>query len=237
MKLSAPIFRLKRQARLLSRTAKMPLNQALDELAKKEGFQNWSLLASRISSAPPSAAVYRQLEAGDLVLLAARPGHGKTLLGLELIIEAVKAGNRGVFYTLEYTEDNIYTHLQSLGHHQHLAEKSITLDTSDAINADYIIHTLNEATRGTLIVIDYLQLLDQRRSNPALSAQIETLKKFARTKKLIIAFISQINRSYDYSQNPFPCLADIRLPNPLDLGLFDKACFLSDGDIRFKIVA
>ncbi|MEP4191102.1 MAG: DNA helicase, partial [Sneathiella sp.] len=231
MKLSAPIFRLKRQARQLSRTAKIPLNQALDELAKKEGFQNWSLLAARISPAQPNATIYRQLEAGDMVLLAARPGHGKTLLGLELIIEAVKAGNRGVFYTLEYTEDDIHSHFQSLGHHQP-TEKAVTLDTSDDINADHIINTLDKAAKGTLIVVDYLQLLDQKRENPVLSDQIDALKSFAKTKGLILVFISQIDRSYDRSQNLFPDLADIRLPNPVDLTLFDKACLLNDGEIR-----
>ena len=47
MKLSAPIYQLKRRAKLLSRTDTIPLHQALDRIAQEEGFTAWSLLASR----------------------------------------------------------------------------------------------------------------------------------------------------------------------------------------------
>lgn len=47
MTLSAPIYRLKRRAKLLSREAGIPLNQALDRVAKDEGFRIWSLLVAR----------------------------------------------------------------------------------------------------------------------------------------------------------------------------------------------
>lgn len=47
MSLSAPIYRLKHQAKRLSREARIPLNQALDRIAKGEGFQSWSLLVAR----------------------------------------------------------------------------------------------------------------------------------------------------------------------------------------------
>ncbi|RWX70261.1 DNA helicase, partial [Mesorhizobium sp. M2A.F.Ca.ET.039.01.1.1] len=39
---------------------------------------------------------------------------------------------------------------------------------------------------------------------------------------------------YDPARRPFPDIGDIRLPNPLDLSLFDKACFLNKGEIRFR---
>ena len=52
------------------------------------------------------------------------------------------------------------------------------------------------------------------------------LKAFASDRQLIIVFISQIDRSYDPATKPFPDLGDVRLPNPLDLTLFDKTYFL-----------
>lgn len=81
MKLSAPIFRLKRQAKLRAREAHIPLHQALDQLARDEGFRSWSHLAASISDHRPAADILSQLSPGDLVLLGARPGHGKTVLG------------------------------------------------------------------------------------------------------------------------------------------------------------
>jgi replicative DNA helicase len=87
-----------------------------------------------------------------------------------------------------------------------------------------------------LAVIDYLQLLDQKRENPELMAQVRALKSFARQRGLILVFISQIDRSYDPSDKRCPDISDIRLPNPLDLSLFDKTCFLHDGEVRFQSV-
>ena len=43
---------------------------------------------------------------------------------------------------------------------------------------------------------------------------------------LLVAFLSQIDRAHDLTARPYPDLRDVRLPNPLDLRLFDKACFL-----------
>ncbi|SDA82151.1 DnaB-like helicase C terminal domain-containing protein [Mesorhizobium qingshengii] len=90
------------------------------------------------------------------------------------------------------------------------------------------------APRGTLVVIDYLQLLDQKRENPDLMAQVRTLKAFARDRGLILVFISQIDRSYNPATKPCPDIGDVRLPNPLDLSLFNKTCFLNKGEIRFQ---
>ena len=93
---------------------------------------------------------------------------------------------------------------------------------------------LRSAPRGTLAVIDYLQLLDQKRDNPELMVQIRALRSFARERGLVLVFISQVDRAFDPARKPFPDMGDIRLPNPLDLSLFDKACFLNKGEIRFQ---
>ena len=79
MKLSAPIFLLKRQARAVSREEGIALSKALDRIARAEGFSSWSLLAARASVTPASSKLLAQLAPGDLVLLGARPGHGGQL--------------------------------------------------------------------------------------------------------------------------------------------------------------
>lgn len=218
MKLSAPIYRLKRKARLLSREANIPLYEALDRVAVEEGFGSWSLLVAKTPS--PAARLFAQLSPGDLLLVGARPGQGKTLLSLELAAEAMKAGHRAVFFSLEYTERD--------------APQGLEFDGSDLISADYIVKKLDSALPGTLAVIDYLQILDQRRENPELAVQVRTLRAFAQERGLIVVFISQIDRAYDSAKKPCPDLRDVRLPNPLDLKLFHKACFLNAGVVRMK---
>ncbi len=236
MKLSAPIYRLKRQARLLAREKRIPLNDALDRIALEEGFNSWSLLAAQTSDVAPSSVLLNQLKPGDLVLLGARPGHGKTLMSLRLLMEAVKAGRRGVFFTLEYTANEVRNRLQILGEDAVAFSRSFEFDTSDTISADTIIERLGRGPRGTVVVVDYLQLLDQRRENPSLMHQVRRLKSFASERGVIIVFISQIDRSYDSSVGPCPGMEDVRLPNPLDLTLFNKTCFLNNGDVRIEAV-
>lgn len=233
MKLSAPIYRLKRQAKLLSREEAIPLYEALDRVATKEGFATWSLLAAKLSESSPAEKLYSQLRPTDLVLIGARPGHGKTLLSLELVAQAMKAGHRSAFFTLEYNEQDCRKQFQGLGVDIAKFETLFEFDNSDAINADHIMKKLADAPQGTLAVVDYLQLLDQRRENPTLEVQIQALKSFAKQRKLILVFIAQIDRSFDLSDKPLPTLEDVRLPNPLDLKLFNKTCFLNQGEILF----
>jgi len=234
MILSAPVYHLKRQARLLSREAKIPLHQALDRIAAQEGFASWSLLAAKLSETAPASRLFAQLTPGDLVLVGARPGHGKTLMSLELAVEAMKSGHRSVFFTLEYTQRDVLERFRAIGVDPARFDRLFEFDTSDAISAGYIVSVLGSAPRGTLAVIDYLQLLDQKRENPGLMDQVRTLKAFARDSGVILVFISQIDRSYDPAKKPVPDISDVRLPNPLDLSLFDKACFLNEGEIRFQ---
>ncbi|MBZ9851291.1 replicative DNA helicase [Mesorhizobium sp. CA14] len=234
MRLSAPVYYLKRQARLLSRRENVPLHQALDVVAAKEGFATWSLLAAKAAKAAPGDRLLARLMPGDMVLVAARPGHGKTLMSLELAVAAMKQGSRAVFFTLEYVHADILSRFRDIGVDPADFDRLFTFDNSDAISAAYIIEALRSAPRGTLAVIDYLQLLDQKRENPELMVQIRALKSFARERGLVLVFISQVDRSYDPARKPFPDIEDIRLPNPLDLSLFDKACFLSKGEIQFQ---
>ncbi|MBS7703874.1 DNA helicase [Chelatococcus asaccharovorans] len=237
MKLSAPIPQLKRKAKLLSRRERIPLHTALDRIAAGEGFKAWSLLAAKVPKTIPLPVgeLYARLSPGDLILVGARPGQGKTLMSLKLAIEAIKFGNHGVFFTLEYTERDVLDRFRVLGVDWTLFRDRFVLDASDAISADYIVDALRTASRGTLVVIDYLQLLDQKRETPALVAQVRKLKSFAEEQGLILLFISQIDRSYDPAMKPCPDISDVRLPNPLDLSLFNKTCFLQSGDVCFQV--
>ncbi|MGM4957937.1 DNA helicase [Bradyrhizobium barranii] len=233
MRLSAPIYHLKRRAKRLSREEGIPLHDALDRIAATEGFSAWSMLAEA-AALTPANRLFPQFRPGDLVLVGARPGQGKTLLSLELAVEAMKSGHRAAFFSLEYTEKDVFDRLRAIGVDPAQFADMFEIDCSDAISADYVVKQMAAAPRGTVVVIDYLQLLDQRREDPDLAVQVRALKSFARDAGLIVVFISQIDRSYDPSVKPCPDLDDIRLPNPLDLKLFDKTCFINNAEVQFR---
>ncbi|HMB76577.1 MAG TPA: DNA helicase [Kiloniellaceae bacterium] len=234
MKLSAPVHQLKRRAKQLARDEKIAWHEALDRVARAEGFAAWSLLSARQSAKTPAKEILSALSHGDLLLLGARPGHGKTLLGLQLLLDAVDDGRRAVFFTLEYSAREAEDRIRALAGGASGRGGAIEIVTSDAIDADYIVRYLADAPRGTLAVIDYLQILDQPRHKPVLSDQVLTLRDFARKTGVVLAFISQIDRSFEPDRKALPDIRDVRLPNRLDLGLFSKACFLHDGAVDFN---
>ena len=234
MKLSTPIYHLKRKAKRMSREQGVPLHDALDRVAATEGFSAWSMLAAKAAAMTPANRLFPQFRPGDLVLVGARPGQGKTLMSLELAVAAMKSGHRAAFFSLEYTEKDVFDRVRAIGADPAQFDKLFEVDCSDVISADYVVKQMATAPRGTIVVIDYLQLLDQRRENPDLTVQVRALKSFARDKGLIVVFISQIDRSYDPAIKPCPDLSDVRLPNPLDLKLFDKTCFLNNSEVQFR---
>lgn len=85
-----------------------------------------------------------------------------------------------------------------------------------------------------MAVIDYLQLLDQRRDTPPLADQIAALSAFARTRQITLICLSQIDRHFDPQVKALPDQQDIRLPNPVDLNHFDQMLFLHDGALRLR---
>ncbi len=234
MRLSAPVYQLKRQAKLLARKQQIPLHEAQNRIARDEGFTSWSLLSSRMATEAPSATLLTQLVEGDMLLIGARPGHGKTLQGLKLLLDAAHEGWRSVFFTLEYTEQQVLDRFRTLG--GTAAGNMPEIVTSDEICADFIVRYLAGSPRRTIAVVDYLQILDQQRSKPPLTDQIVALKAFASDTGMIFGFISQIDRSFDPERGLLPKLADIRLPNPIQVGIFSRACFLHAGEIRVQPV-
>lgn len=237
MPLSTPVYRLKHRAKLMAARDGTPLHQALNKIAKSEGYTNWSLLARDAKDAASATGVLRKFNAGDLVLLAARPRQGKTVFGLTLLVEALRVGRAGAFFSLECNEDDVVDFMRASGVAPQGQRGKLALDCSDAITADYIIEKMAQTEPGSVIVIDYLQALDQRRTNAGLAEQVQGLKTFAARKDVVVVLMSQIDRAFEASGRPLPDLRDVRLPNAIDLNLFNKACFLNKGRMRVDAMA
>lgn len=212
------------------RNNNIPLHEALDHIAREEGFARWSLLSSQIAAGSLSQTILSRLVDGDMLLLAGRPGHGKTTLGIQLLLAAAEDKRRSVLFTLEMTEQQARKHIAKQAIE---GDQRLEIATSEEISADYIIRHLSPAKPGTFVVIDYLQILDQQRNKPALSEQVAAFGEFSKRTGVTFAFISQIDRTFDPESKLLPDFRDIRLPNLVDLGLFTKACFLHNGEAQF----
>ncbi|MEL7487959.1 MAG: DNA helicase [Pseudomonadota bacterium] len=210
----------------------MRMLERMDRIAQQEGFSAWSLLRRRFAAALPSMRLLDALAHGDMFLIGARPSHGKTIFGLQLLLDAARHGRRSVLFTLEYTRREAASMMASLNLTPLESEPEIV--TSNDICANYIIQYLSGAPAGTIAVVDYLQILDQQRKTPPLSAQIRDLHAFARAEGHCLGFIAQIDRSFEAQNGDAPSIRDLRLPNPIPPDAFSKACFLHDGATRFQ---
>jgi replicative DNA helicase len=234
MKFDIPIFQLKRMAKKRTREVRIPLHRALYEVARSQGFRDWEQLVFLERQERVAATLTRNLVEGDILLLGARPNQGKTQLALKLLVRAVKGGMPGYFFSLEYTMAQVWAQLKSYGLTQDNARNEITVDTSDTISASYISEQVGQLQRPAFIVVDYLQLLDQRRDNAALEDQVDELSHMASQTSSIIILLSQIDRKFNPDAEKVPGLKNIRLPNPFEFTHFTKTCFVHEGACRIS---
>ena len=230
MKTSFPIFVLRRQAKELKNRHGIAMSEALNRIAIREGFTSWSLLMSGSAGLFPTqfSEVLEFLNHGDLALIGARPGVGKTSFATGMFVQAIQRERpKGFFFTLVETPAQLTARISRYDENISRDKGAHWLSYSNEICADYIIREVRDRVKpGSLIVIDYLQLLSEKRVNPPLQEQVAQLKKFASESGCIVVFICQLDRQVESRDNQRPTIEDIRLPNPLDLGLLNKVILL-----------
>jgi len=229
MNIRTPVYQLKRQAKALARSAGLSHSAALDQIASEQGFASWSLLAKHYSQDSASQQFFESLQAGELALIAARPGHGKTIFAIQVLAHAIRSGREGWFFTLEWNVADVVSRLHQIGEDVIQLQRRLHFDNSDDISATHIVTQLSDCAPTTVAVIDYLQLLDQKRDKPDLQMQIAELSRFATQKQICLIFISQVDRRFEYTTKLQPDWTDLRLPNPVELSVFQRGCFIHNG--------
>lgn len=240
MKLSAPIHVLKFQAQQLKKEKAITNTEALDLIAKREGFNSWALLQSKKDDMFPKS--YEEIlgffNSGDIVLIGSRPSKGKTVFTIGLLVQAIqKKSAKNYCFSLSEVHKDIAARMAV--YDETIGEKNnyLELDYSNDISAKYIIEkTQKTISKGSVIVIDYLQLLDEKKSNPPIQDQVEQLKNYAKEKECIVIFISQLNRDIESRLDIKPSMEDIRLPNPLELKFFNKIILLHRENENSQVV-
>ena len=239
MKLSAPIYKLKSQAKALKLSQSCSMAEALDSVAKAEGFSSWSLLMQKRKDLLPSRYedIIHYFNGGDLILLGARPMVGKTSFATGLFVQSILQEKlKNYYFTLSEIERDVMVRMKAYAAFITDYDPHFVIDCADDICADYIIKiTKNEVGEGSFIVIDYMQQLDERRVNEPLQQQIIKLKEFAKQIKCTIILIAQIDRKFEISKGNLPKAKDVRLPNPLDLSLFNKLLFLRREGAKMEV--
>ena len=174
----------------------------------------------------------------DLIILAARPGMGKTSFALNICRNvAVSAKKKVAFFSLEMTREQLalrilasesgvssqrlrdgrlkndeWTSIADAASRLH--NVPIYLDESGNISATEIKAKLRRAGDVGLVVIDYLQLMSGARSFTNrvqdISDITRSLKIMAKELNVPVMLISQLNRSAESRAGHKPMLADLR---------------------------
>jgi replicative DNA helicase len=176
----------------------------------------------------------------DLIVLAARPGVGKTSLALGVAMNAAKHGQRVAFFSLEMSSEQLVQRLLSseTGINQQrlrlgdisddqwsllmeaasvLSETLLFIDDTPAMS---VLELRSKARRLQaehgldMVVVDYLQLMrsDARNENRVqeISYITRALKSLARELEVPLLALSQLSRAVEARSDHKPILSDLR---------------------------
>lgn len=198
-----------------------------------------------LSSALPTGVVGLDAKIGGWPIgiasvIAARPGMGKSSLGLATALANAKAGNGVHVFSLEdsqraYSDRTIAQHsgvpvenLRSLelerGQMDSLFSSLTTIrqmpnwlfDERSGISATEVVRTVRRYARKNntrIVVVDYLQLLTRERgesSHDAITRSITTLADAAKQDEMAYVVMSQLNRGLEQRDDKRPRLSDLR---------------------------
>ncbi len=175
----------------------------------------------------------------DLIILAARPGMGKTAFALNIALNVAKAGRKVAVFSLEMSKEQLaerllssealipsdrmrrgtltsedWVHLAVVT--QELAKLPIYLDDTAAAGVGEMKAKLRRLRDVSFVVIDYLQLMNgsgSRRSDnrvQEVSEMTRALKIMAKELNIPVMVLSQLSRGPEGRQDKRPMLSDLR---------------------------
>ncbi len=178
------------------------------------------------------------LNRSDLILLAARPGMGKTSFALNIAKNVAGPQQKTVaFFSLEMSNEQLASRLLStealvegtklrtgklsdeewqriIGAGDILSKMNLYLDATPGITVPAIKAKLRRLRKLDLVVIDYLQLMTSgRRSDnrvQEISEITRSLKILAKELNVPIICLSQLSRASEQRSDHIPQLSDLR---------------------------
>jgi replicative DNA helicase len=217
------------------------VNQSVEKLYERIEIRKSGKLPGINTGLRPLNIMIAGWQQGELYVIAARPGMGKTALALHFAQAAATESHAVLFFSLEMAKYKLTDRLiigetginSSTYHHaeinnldqenilakaNYLSKLPIFFDEAAGIDIDYITSTSRIAKRKneiSLIIIDYLQLIDMREKpgqsrDQAIGIVTRKLKQLSKELEIPIILLSQLNRAVEARADKEPTLADLR---------------------------
>ena len=184
------------------------------------------------------------LRPGEMILIAARPSHGKTTLVLQMAFNAARTGTPVAIFSLEMRRQQLIQRLLAAVASvpaEHLRDGRLTTqewdnvmrwspriadypmwidDTPDLSVAEMRARIMGMRTRPSLVVVDYIQLMrsGERAENRVqeIAAVSRGVKAIAKTMSIPVLACCQLNRASEGRSDSMPDLADLRESGQLE---------------------
>lgn len=173
------------------------------------------------------------LRAGEMVTIAARPGCGKTAMGVQIAVNVAASGYRVAFFSLEMSGEELVGRIARLrGGRKTLLDDRAYLDAIREAGKLKTLHVFDNGERHTmasieararllstisgglsLVVVDYLQLVDPSDRRMPREQQVaemsRRLKQLAGSIHCPVIVLAQLNREIEKDTRR-PRLSDLR---------------------------
>lgn len=176
------------------------------------------------------------LEGGDVIVLAARPGVGKSAIVTQIIGQMAERGKNVAYFNLEMGESQVYERfLSRLAElelvrvrraKEFLKDEQNRFDRANDKLMNYnVMVSTGSKTVGEIkniarnqkfdcIVIDYLQLVKSERKFSNRASEVgeisKSIKALAMELKVPIILLSQLNRTSEHTENKEPEISELR---------------------------
>lgn len=177
------------------------------------------------------------LNRSDLIILAARPGMGKTSFALNVATNVARKTNKDIaIFSLEMSKEQLATRILSsesrvgmkslqngelsgedwerlAANAQQISSMPIYVDDTSGLSVSEIKAKARRLRNLGLIIIDYLQLMEGSGSEnrvQEVSAMTRALKIMAKDLNVPVITLSQLSRASDRRDDKRPMLADLR---------------------------
>ena len=176
------------------------------------------------------------LEGGDVIVLSARPGVGKSAIVTQIIGQMAERGKNVAYFNLEMGESQVYERfLSRLAElelvrvrraKEFLKDEQSRFDRANEKLMNYnVMISTGSKTVGEIkniarnqkfdcVVIDYLQLVKSERKFSNRASEVgeisKSIKALAMELKVPIILLSQLNRTSEHTENKEPEISELR---------------------------